>query len=83
MRTSDAHESPLRAFHRQANFPDNNALILAATIPPPPRPPPPKFTPAQIRLIRAIHVDKFSRVFFPFLFTLLNCTYWYMFYEYI
>ncbi|XP_055678466.1 glycine receptor subunit alpha-2 isoform X2 [Lutzomyia longipalpis] len=44
---------------------------------------PPKLTPAQIRLRRAINIDRFSRVFFPFLFTVLNCTYWYMFYEYL
>lgn len=79
-------ESPLPAFSQRQSF-QENTLVLAPsmqTIPPPPRPAQmPKFTPAQIRLRRAIHVDKFSRVFFPFLFTLLNCTYWYMFYEYI
>ncbi|XP_059615585.1 glycine receptor subunit alpha-4-like [Phlebotomus argentipes] len=47
------------------------------------KPEPPKLTPAQIRLRRAINIDRFSRVFFPFLFTVLNCTYWYMFYEYL
>ncbi|XP_072399571.1 glycine receptor subunit alpha-2 [Diabrotica undecimpunctata] len=32
---------------------------------------------------RAINIDKFSRVFFPLLFTILNCTYWILFAEYI
>lgn len=56
------------------------------TIPPPPCKPAsaiPKLTPAQIRLRRAINIDRFSRVFFPLLFTLLNTAYWIMFYEYI
>lgn len=79
-------ESPIAAYHRQSD------AALYPTAPPPPIqliPPPParpminKLTPAQIRLRRAINIDRFSRVFFPFLFTLLNCTYWIMFYEYI
>ncbi|XP_056630818.1 glycine receptor subunit alpha-2 [Diorhabda sublineata] len=32
---------------------------------------------------RAINIDRFSRVFFPLLFTILNCTYWILFAEYI
>lgn len=52
--------------------------------PPPPKPPePPKLTPAQQRLKNAINIDRFSRVFFPFLFAVLNLTYWILFYEYL
>lgn len=43
----------------------------------------PSLTPAQIRLRRAMLIDKFSRGFFPFLFTLLNVIYWILFYEYL
>ncbi|EEB18654.1 glycine receptor alpha-2 chain precursor, putative [Pediculus humanus corporis] len=32
---------------------------------------------------RAIRIDRFSRVFFPLLFAVLNATYWIMFYKYI
>lgn len=55
-----------------------NSLLLsiAAKIPTPP-------SPAQIRRNRAINIDRFSRVFFPLLFTILNCTYWILFAEYI
>lgn len=62
-----------------------NTLLLTAPPPPTSQIPgaPNKLTPAQIRLTRAINIDRFSRVFFPFLFTLLNCIYWYMFYEYL
>lgn len=51
--------------------------------PTPPEPPEPKLTPAQQRLRRAILIDRFSRGFFPFLFTLLNSIYWILFYEYL
>lgn len=40
-------------------------------------------TPQQQRLRRAMLIDKFSRGFFPFLFTLLNVIYWILFYEYL
>ncbi|XP_025987441.1 glycine receptor subunit alpha-2 isoform X3 [Solenopsis invicta] len=40
-------------------------------------------TPAQRARMRALNIDRFSRVFFPFLFTVLNVTYWIMFAEYI
>lgn len=43
----------------------------------------PGLTPAQQRLRRAMIIDRFSRGFFPFLFTLLNSIYWIMFYEYL
>ncbi|XP_055296260.1 glycine receptor subunit alpha-2 [Sitodiplosis mosellana] len=43
----------------------------------------PMLTPQQNRLRRAMLIDKFSRGFFPFLFTLLNVIYWILFYEYL
>ncbi|KAL3266592.1 hypothetical protein HHI36_010756 [Cryptolaemus montrouzieri] len=47
----------------------------------------PKVTPpvsaAQKARNRAIYIDRFSRVFFPLLFTVLNGTYWILFAEYI
>lgn len=43
----------------------------------------PILTPAQKRLRRAMLIDRFSRGFFPFLFTLLNSIYWILFYEYL
>lgn len=55
-----------------------NSLLLSAV----PKVPP-VLTPAQKRMIRAINIDRFSRVFFPLLFTVLNCTYWILFAEYI
>lgn len=74
-------ESPHPIFNQRRSC-QENTLILPAITPAPPKIMP-KWTPAQIRLRRAIYVDKFSRVFFPFLFALLNCTYWYMFWQYI
>lgn len=44
---------------------------------------PPGLTPAQKARNRAINIDRFSRVFFPLLFCVLNATYWIMFAEYI
>ncbi|XP_063696610.1 glycine receptor subunit alpha-2 [Culicoides brevitarsis] len=80
-------ESPHPAFRQlssKATLPENT-IILTQTIPPPPKPPclSGKLTPAQIRLGRAVNIDRFSRAFFPFLFTLLNVIYWIMFWEYI
>lgn len=62
-----------------------NALLLTAPPPPTSSIPgqPKRPTAAQIRLRRAINIDRGSRVFFPLLFTILNCAYWYMFYEYL
>ncbi|XP_020296883.1 glycine receptor subunit alpha-3 isoform X1 [Pseudomyrmex gracilis] len=45
--------------------------------------PPPGPTPAQRARIRALNIDRVSRIFFPFLFAVLNVTYWIMFAEYI
>ncbi|GLV35831.1 ora transientless [Carabus blaptoides fortunei] len=55
-----------------------NALLLTGQ----PKPPVP-ITPAQRSRNRAINIDRFSRVFFPALFTVLNAGYWIMFAEYI
>lgn len=64
---------------------NENALLLTAPPPPTSTIPgqPKRRTAAQIRLRRAINIDRASRVFFPLLFTVLNCAYWYMFYEYL
>lgn len=43
----------------------------------------PVITPAQRARNRAINIDRFSRIFFPLLFTVLNGTYWILFAEYI
>ncbi|TGZ49664.1 Histamine-gated chloride channel [Temnothorax longispinosus] len=57
-----------------------NAMLLSCrsqkspTVPPGP-------TPAQKARIRALNIDRFSRFFFPFLFAVLNVTYWIMFAE--
>ncbi|XP_017778610.1 PREDICTED: glycine receptor subunit alpha-2 isoform X2 [Nicrophorus vespilloides] len=55
-----------------------NSLLLTAAKKVPPSP-----SPAQKARNRAINIDRFSRVFFPFLFALLNVTYWILFAEYI
>ncbi|KAJ9586033.1 hypothetical protein L9F63_020330 [Diploptera punctata] len=39
--------------------------------------------PAYRNRIRAINIDRFSRVFFPLLFAILNATYWVMFAEFL
>jgi len=57
------------------------------SIPPPPRPPPQATAAAaaattaiaQRNRIRALNIDRFSRVFFPLLFAILNMTYWVIF----
>ncbi|XP_045480659.1 glycine receptor subunit alpha-2-like [Harmonia axyridis] len=43
----------------------------------------PTVSPAQRARNQAINIDRFSRVFFPALFAVLNGTYWIMFAEYI
>lgn len=55
-----------------------NSLLLSG----PPKKKP-ALTPAQKARNRAINIDRFSRVFFPLLFTVLNGTYWILFAEYI
>lgn len=45
--------------------------------------PAPVLTPAQKSRNQAIYIDRFSRVFFPLLFFVLNGTYWILFAEYI
>ncbi|XP_048526295.1 glycine receptor subunit alpha-2 isoform X2 [Dendroctonus ponderosae] len=63
-----------------------NPLLQTHAPPPPPPPLPPTIpviTAAQKARNRAIIIDRFSRVFFPLLFTILNLSYWIMFAEYI
>ncbi|XP_044575727.1 glycine receptor subunit alpha-2 isoform X1 [Cotesia glomerata] len=45
--------------------------------------PPPGLTPAQKARLRALNIDRTSRVFFPAVFALLNVTYWIIFAKYI
>ena len=40
-------------------------------------------TNAQRSRNRAINIDRFSRIFFPFLFTVLNAIYWIIFARYL
>jgi hypothetical protein len=40
-------------------------------------------TPAQRARMKAIQVDRFSRFFFPFMFTVLNVSYWVVFTFYL
>nr|XP_023017647.1 glycine receptor subunit alpha-2 [Leptinotarsa decemlineata]XP_023017648.1 glycine receptor subunit alpha-2 [Leptinotarsa decemlineata] len=56
----------------------DNSLLLAA-----PKSAQPPANSAHKQRTRAINIDRFSRVFFPLLFTILNCTYWILFAEYI
>lgn len=42
-----------------------------------------KVSNAQRNRNKAINVDRFSRIFFPFLFTILNAAYWIIFARYI
>ncbi|XP_074038230.1 histamine-gated chloride channel isoform X2 [Leptinotarsa decemlineata] len=56
----------------------DNSLLLAA-----PKSTQPPANSAHKQRTRAINIDRFSRVFFPLLFTILNCTYWILFAEYI
>ncbi|CAL4086160.1 unnamed protein product [Meganyctiphanes norvegica] len=58
------------------------------TVPPPPPPPTrantgPITSPAQKRRARAIMVDRFSRVFFPATFGVINSVYWLIFWFYL
>jgi hypothetical protein len=79
----DPTDSPHPFLNQRRSVQSDNIVNLSDIPPVPPPPAIPKLTPAQIRLRRAVHVDKFSRVGFPLTFAILNCTYWYMFYEYI
>ncbi|XP_023711456.1 glycine receptor subunit alpha-3 [Cryptotermes secundus] len=40
-------------------------------------------SPGQMNRSRAINIDRFSRVFFPLLFAILNATYWVLFAEFL
>lgn len=60
--------------------------VLPKVVPPPPPPPQSQSTGpagAQKRRARAIVVDRFSRIFFPLTFGLINCFYWCMFWSYL
>ncbi|PSN55828.1 Glycine receptor subunit alpha-3 [Blattella germanica] len=55
-----------------------NARLLTGQPPVQTQPPP-----AQRNRARAINIDRFSRVFFPLLFAVLNVTYWVLFAEFL
>lgn len=64
--------------------------LTPADVPPPP--PPPQSQPilapsvtagARRRRAKAIVVDRFSRIFFPLTFGLINCIYWIVFWSYL
>ncbi|KAI9558502.1 hypothetical protein GHT06_015290 [Daphnia sinensis] len=74
-KTANEPPKPEKVFDLAAK---ENARMLMGQ---PPRPPGP--TPAQRARIRAIQVDRFSRFFFPFLFTVLNGSYWVVFASYL
>ncbi|KAL7633300.1 UNVERIFIED_CONTAM: hypothetical protein RMT77_016405 [Armadillidium vulgare] len=62
------------------------STVLTVPSPPPPPPPPSckqSNTHAQKRRARAIMVDRFSRVFFPSTFGLMNAVYWIIFWIYL
>ncbi|KAL1110359.1 hypothetical protein AAG570_007890 [Ranatra chinensis] len=64
----------------------NSRLLSEQGVPLPPPPPPRSSVAIQSanrNRARAIRIDKFSRVGFPLLFALLNCSYWYMFAEFL
>ena len=56
-------------------------------VPIPPPPPPPTVRSSNCataeRRIRALAVDRYSRVIFPLTFTILNCIYWFTFMDYL
>ncbi|XP_024943133.1 glycine receptor subunit alpha-3 isoform X3 [Cephus cinctus] len=60
-----------------------NAMLLSGRSQKSNTGPPAGPTPAQKARMRALNIDRVSRVFFPFLFAVLNVTYWIMFAEYI
>lgn len=60
-----------------------NAMLLSGRSQNAPPLPPTGPTPAQRARLHALNIDRFSRVFFPFLFTALNVAYWITFAEYI
>lgn len=64
-------------------FTQENAMLLSGRSQKSTTGPPPGPTPAQRQRMRALNIDRFSRVFFPFLFAVLNATYWCMFAKYI
>lgn len=76
---SFSHECEIPAFQRA-----HASFALSPPLPPiQVKPPEPKLTAAQVRLKHAIQIDRCSRILFPLLFSILNCTYWVMFYEYL
>ncbi|XP_037793461.1 uncharacterized protein LOC119588913 [Penaeus monodon] len=70
----------------QCNYAYGDMLCPPLPSVPPPPPPPARMpgpTAAQKRRARAILVDRFSRVFFPSTFGLINAVYWIIFWLYL
>lgn len=94
-RTSMKPQSPRDSSRRRdvsssggnSPMPPDDPTPSAALLSVPPPPPPPNKTatnnPAQKRRARAIMVDRFSRVFFPSTFGLINAVYWIIFWLYL
>ncbi|XP_071544997.1 glycine receptor subunit alpha-4-like [Panulirus ornatus] len=94
-RAHHVHENSIHHFHGpppghaiRPHASQSYADMLYAPLPtvPPPPPPParvPGPTRAQQRRARAIMVDRFSRVFFPSTFGLINGLYWIIFWLYL
>ncbi|XP_042209110.1 glycine receptor subunit alpha-4-like [Homarus americanus] len=83
-----AHGAPLHGMRPHSHSNQTYADLLCPPLPsvPPPPPPPARMpgpTAAQKRRARAILVDRFSRVFFPSTFGLINGVYWIIFWLYL
>ncbi|VVC34659.1 Gamma-aminobutyric acid A receptor/Glycine receptor alpha,Neurotransmitter-gated ion- [Cinara cedri] len=90
----DADMPPQKPINKKPfdfSFRNNIKSIDGHPIPPAPRPPPQAVaaqaaaTAAKVQRnrTRALKIDRFSRVFFPLLFTVLNMTYWAIFARFI
>ncbi|KAK3868455.1 hypothetical protein Pcinc_026154 [Petrolisthes cinctipes] len=79
------HPPPLRHPHPAGHGYGDLLYPPLPAVPPPPPPPArqPGPTPAQKRRAKAILVDRFSRVFFPSTFGLINGIYWIIFWLYL
>ncbi|XP_069172967.1 glycine receptor subunit alpha-4 isoform X3 [Procambarus clarkii] len=81
-----AHGTPIHSVRGHGNQTYDNVMCPPLPSVPPPPPPPTRLpgpTPAQKRRARAILVDRFSRVFFPSTFGLINGVYWLIFWLYL
>ncbi|XP_071545422.1 glycine receptor subunit alpha-4-like isoform X2 [Panulirus ornatus] len=80
------HGVPTHGVHPPPSQSYEDQMYPPLPIVPPPPPPPARLpgpTPSQRRRARAILVDRFSRVFFPSTFGLINGVYWIIFWLYL